>query len=74
VKDIRKMIGKMIWDAREDAEFELNCNTICQCPFCVVIIEEGSDSYEQSTAKLDDENLDECKIHLKLESFFLFYL
>jgi hypothetical protein len=35
VKDIRKMIGKMIWDAREDAEFELNCNTICECPFCV---------------------------------------
>jgi hypothetical protein len=41
VKDIRKMIGKMIWDAREEAEFELKCNTICQCPFCVV---EESDS------------------------------
>jgi hypothetical protein len=40
VKDIRKMIGKMIWDAREEAEHKLNCNTICQCPFCVVIVEQ----------------------------------
>jgi hypothetical protein len=56
VKDIRKMIGKMIWDAREDAEFELNCNTICECPFCVV--EENVIS-EQSNDEDDDENFDD---------------
>jgi hypothetical protein len=71
VKDIRKMIGKMIWEAREDAEFELNCNSLCQCPFCVVMVEEESDSSEQSSdeeesdsseqssGEEDDENFDE---------------
>ncbi len=53
VKDIRKMIGKIIWDAREDAEYELNCNTLCQCPFCVA---EESHSSEQSSGEEDDEN------------------
>ncbi len=56
VKDIRKLIGKMIWDAREDAECELNCNTICQCPFCVVGESDGS---EQSSDEEGDENFDE---------------
>jgi hypothetical protein len=34
VKDMRKMIGNMIWDAREDAKYELNCEIGCLCPFC----------------------------------------
>jgi hypothetical protein len=34
VKDIRKMIGKMIWDARQEAEFERTCGDDCSCPFC----------------------------------------
>jgi hypothetical protein len=34
VKDMRKMIGKMIWDAREEARYELNCEIGCLCPFC----------------------------------------
>jgi hypothetical protein len=34
VKDVRKMIGDMIWEAREDASYELNCEEGCICPFC----------------------------------------
>jgi ferredoxin len=60
VKDIRKMIGKMIWDAREQAEFELNCNTMCQCPFCVAIVVEESDSSEQSSEEEEGEKFDDC--------------
>ncbi len=35
VRDIRKMIANMIWDAREEAEYELKCSADCDCPFCV---------------------------------------
>jgi hypothetical protein len=34
VKDVRKMIGDMIWGAREEAKYELNCEDSCLCPFC----------------------------------------
>jgi ferredoxin len=51
VKDIR--------DAREEAEYELNCDTFCQCPFCVVIVQEEGDSSEQNSDVEDDENFEE---------------
>jgi hypothetical protein len=56
VKDIRKLIGKMIWDAREYAEFEQNCSAVCQCPFCVM---GESGSSEQSSDEDDDEHFDD---------------
>jgi hypothetical protein len=43
-------------DARDEAEFELNCSAVCQCPFCVV---EESDSSEQSSVEGDGETLDD---------------
>jgi hypothetical protein len=42
VKDIRKMIGKMIWDAREEARYELNCKNDCVCPFCISVVDQSS--------------------------------
>jgi hypothetical protein len=53
VKDMRKMIGKMIWDARVDAEFELNSDMVCQCPF--YDLTERSDSCEQSRDEEEDD-------------------
>jgi hypothetical protein len=34
VKDVRKMIGNLIWGAREEARYGLKCNDGCLCPFC----------------------------------------
>jgi hypothetical protein len=39
VKDIRNMIAKMIWNAREEAEYELDLDEYCNCLFCAADIE-----------------------------------
>jgi hypothetical protein len=58
VKDICNMIGKMIWNAREEAEYELNCDEGCECAFCAVPVRKSSSDEEDEE---EEENLDVMK-------------